>query len=71
MDKSKRGRKRIPEELKKKQIATRIDPKVRKWLRDQEYMPQAILIEKALRKYRVFLEKQNILNLNMCSRIKK
>ena len=56
---NKKGRKRLPEDKRKKQIATRIDPGVRDWLRDQKYMSQAVLIEKAVRYYRELLEKSS------------
>ena len=53
---TKRGRKKMAECLKKKQVATRIAPEIRLWLKEQKYMPQAQLVEKALRNYKVILE---------------
>ena len=53
---NKKGRKRMLEEEKKQQVATRISPDIRNWLRDQKFMSQAVLIEKAVRYYREQLE---------------
>ena len=44
------------ESLRKKQVATRIAPEIRLWLKEQKYMPQAQLVEKALKSYKVILE---------------